>query len=107
MAHYHLGLLYESQGKIPDAVREYQSEIGINGNSFVARFNLGRLELRMGDHAAYMDQMREVIRIAPNNAAGYLFLARGLLQENAGVDDILTLTNQGLRFARSPEHKAM
>ena len=61
----------------------------------------------MGDHAGYMDQMREVVRVAPKNPAGYLFLARGLLQENANADEILDMTQQGLSLARTPEYKAM
>jgi arylsulfatase A-like enzyme/tetratricopeptide (TPR) repeat protein len=106
-AHYHLGLLYEEQGKIVEACREYEKEIEIYPNSFMARFNLGRLKLRQGDQAEYMKQMEEVVRLAPKNAAGYLFLARGKLQQNANTDEILSLTEKGLEFARTPEHKAM
>lgn len=106
-AHYHLGLLHENQGKLQEAIAEYQREIENYDNCFVARFNLGRLLLRMGDHAGYMEQMREVIRVAPKNPAGYLFLARGLLQENGNNEEILALTDQGLSLARSPEYKAM
>lgn len=107
LAHFHLGLLYEGQGNLEAASREYEAEIANNTDSFVARFNLGRLQLRSGDHAKYMAQMREVVRIAPNNPAGYLFLARGLLQENANTDEILGLANKGLDLARIPEYKAM
>ena len=107
LAHFNLGLLYEEQGQLAEASREYQSEIDAYNNCFVARFNLGRLQLRMGDHVGYMDQMREVVRVAPKNPAGYLFLARGLLQENANADQILDMTQQGLSLSRTPEYKAM
>ena len=106
-ASYHLALLYEEQGKLQEARREYENEIANYENYFVARFNLGRLLLRLGDRQGYMHQMREVIRVAPNHASGYLFLARGLLQENADIDEILKLTEKGLSLARSAEHKAM
>jgi len=106
-SHYHLGLLYEEQGRLQDACREYQKEIAMYGDSYMSRFNLGRLLLRLGDRAGYMEQMREVVRIAPKNAAGYLFLARGLLQEKANTDEILDLTEQGLSLAKTPEYKAM
>jgi choline-sulfatase len=107
MTHFHLGLLKEEQGNFPEAIREYQEEIAQYSNSFMARLNLGRLQLRYGDRDAYMAQMKEVVRLAPKNAAGYLFLARGLLLENASPDEILSLTQQGLSLARNPEYKAM
>jgi arylsulfatase A-like enzyme/Tfp pilus assembly protein PilF len=107
MAYFHLGLLYEERGMFSEAVREYEKEIANYSNSFQARFNLGRLELRMGDHNAYMEQMRKVVSIAPKNPAGYLFLARGLLQERGDTNEILNLTEQGLSLARSSEYKAM
>lgn len=107
LAHFHLGLLAEEEGKLPEAVGEYKKEIETYSNCFIARFNLGRLLLRMGDRPGYMEQMTEVMRIAPKNAAGYLFLARGLLQENADTNRIFSLTQEGLSLARSPEYKAM
>ena len=107
LVHYHLALLYEEQGKIPEALVEYRKEIDNNSSSFMARFNLGRLQLRQGDQAGYMEQMRQVIRLAPKNPAGYLFLARGLLKENANPDEILALAEQGLSLARTAEYKAM
>jgi arylsulfatase A-like enzyme/cytochrome c-type biogenesis protein CcmH/NrfG len=106
-AHFHLGLLYEEQGKIENAFGEYQKEVEIYPDCFAARFNLGRLQLRKGDQDAYMAQMREVVRVAPKNAMGYLFLARGLLQQNSDTNEILNLTEQGLALAKNPAHKAM
>ena len=49
-------------------------------DSFKARFNLGQGALReLGDWPGSIEQMREVVRIAPKRPEGYLFLARGLL----------------------------
>jgi tetratricopeptide (TPR) repeat protein len=107
LAHFHLGLLYEEQGKFPESYSEYEKELELYPDCFVARFNLGRLQLRRGDQQGYMAQMREVVRTAPKNAMGYLFLARGLLQQNADTDEILKLTDQGLLLAKNPAHKAM
>lgn len=107
LVHYHLGLLYEEQGKLAEASAEYETETANYTNTFVARFNLGRIQLRLGNREGYMQQMREVVRLAPKNAMGYLFLARGLLQENANTNEILDLTEKGLALAKNPEHKAM
>ena len=107
LAHFHLGLLYEEQGKLQESYSEYEKELELYPDCFMARFNLGRLQLRRGDQEAYMVQMREVVRTAPKNAMGYLFLARGLLQQNADTNEILKLTDQGLSLARNPAHKAM
>jgi arylsulfatase A-like enzyme/tetratricopeptide (TPR) repeat protein len=107
LAHFHLGLLYEEQGKLQESYSEYEKELELYPDCFVARFNLGRLQLKRGDQEGYMTQMREVVLTAPKNAMGYLFLARGLLQQNADTDEILKLTDQGLSLAKNPAHKAM
>jgi arylsulfatase A-like enzyme/tetratricopeptide (TPR) repeat protein len=107
LAHFHLGLLYEEQGKLQESYREYEKELEFYPDCFVARFNLGRLQLRRGDKEGYMAQMREVVRTAPQNSMGYLFLARGLLQQNADTNEILNLTEKGLSLAKNPAHKAM
>ncbi|MEW6364861.1 MAG: sulfatase-like hydrolase/transferase [Acidobacteriota bacterium] len=107
LAHFHLGLLYEGMGDLPAATQAYRAEIDLNGDCYMARFNLGRILLRRGDLDHYMEQMREVTRIAPENPLGYLFLARGLLQQDADPGEILDLANKGLVLARTPEHKAL
>ena len=61
-----------------------------------ARFNLGKVLFRLGDRAGSLGEMREVIRIAPKQPEGYLFLARGLLQESAPIDETHALVEKGL-----------
>ena len=51
--------------------------------------------------------MREVIRIAPKRAEGYLFLARGLLLREAPVEDIQPLVEKGLSLAHASDVKAL
>lgn len=107
MAHFNMGLLEEGLGRLPEAIRAYRDEIGLHDGCFMARFNLGRLLMRTGNVDGYMDQMREVIRTAPKSPLGYLFLARGLLQQNGDTGEILEMANKGLELAKSPEHKAL
>ncbi len=107
LAHFHLGLLFEEQGEMQKASQAYQDEITLYGNSYRARFNLGRLLLSQGNLQGYLDQMKEVVRIAPQNPLGRLFLARGLLRKGIDNDDVLDMVRQGLSFARTTEQKAL
>jgi arylsulfatase A-like enzyme/tetratricopeptide (TPR) repeat protein len=106
-AQYNLGLLLEGQGKWQESREAYSNEIAIHPQDFQAHFNLGRILLRLGDRAGYMSEMREVIKIAPKKAEGYLFLARGLLLEKAPLDEIQTAVEKGLSLAGTPDLQAL
>jgi hypothetical protein len=51
--------------------------------------------------------MREVVRLAPKQPEGYLFLARGLLHEGAPMDEVQALVEKGLSLARTSETRAL
>jgi predicted Zn-dependent protease len=106
-AHFTLGLLYEEEGRPQDARSAYAAEVAAYPGQFKARFNLGKVLFQVGDRAGSLEQMREVVRIAPKQPEGYLFLARGLLQENAPIGEVQTLVEKGLSLARAPDHKAL
>jgi tetratricopeptide (TPR) repeat protein len=106
LAHYHLGLLYEELGRLEEAQQAYSEEITHYPEHFRAHFNLGKLLFKLGDREGYLEQMQEVIRIAPKAAQGYLFLARGLLYESGDINQILELVQKGLPLARTSELKA-
>jgi Tfp pilus assembly protein PilF len=74
---------------------------------FKARFNLGKVLFQLGDDAAALEQMREVVRISPRLAQGYLFEARGLLKQGAPVDEVQPLVEKGLSLADTPDTKAL
>jgi arylsulfatase A-like enzyme/Tfp pilus assembly protein PilF len=107
LAQYNLGLLYEERGRLAEARTAYAAEVSAYPRHFKARFNLGKVLFQLGDRAGAEEQMREVIRIAPNLPEGYLFLARGLLQENAPVGEIQPMVEKGLSLARAPDVKAL
>lgn len=107
LAHFHLGLLYEEQGKYEDARRAYTDEVSLYENTVPARFNLGKLLMRSRDHQGYMEQMREVVKLAPKLAEGHLFLARGLLAEGADPDRIEESVQTGLSLAETARLKAL
>lgn len=105
-ARYNLGLLYEAQGRLEEAKTAYAEEVSLYPREFRARFNLGKVLLKLGDRAGYMENMREVVKLAPQQAEGYLFLARGLLLEQAPLDEVQTLLEKGLALAETSELKA-
>jgi tetratricopeptide (TPR) repeat protein len=107
LAHYDLGLLYEEQGRYEEARAAYAAEVAAYPEHFKARFNLGKVLFQLGDRAGSLEQMREVVRLAPRQPEGYLFLARGLLQEEAPAPDVQALVEKGLSLARTPDLKAL
>jgi arylsulfatase A-like enzyme/tetratricopeptide (TPR) repeat protein len=105
-AQFNLGVLYEEQGRTDAARSAYSVEVKNHPRSFRARFNLGKLLSRSGDWAGSIDEMREVMRIAPERPEGYLFLARGLLHEKAPLDEVQRLAERGLGLAHAPDVEA-
>jgi arylsulfatase A-like enzyme/tetratricopeptide (TPR) repeat protein len=105
-AQFNLGVLYEEQGRLDAARAAYQAEVEHYPNGFKARFNLGKLLARGDDWKGSIEQMREVMRIAPKRPEGYLFLARGLLHEAAPLDEVESLAKRGLGLARDHDIQA-
>lgn len=107
LAHFNLGLLYEEQGKLEEARAAYAQEVVNYPGEFKARFNLGKVLFKLGDRSGSLEQMREVIKITPKLAEGYLLLARGLLYEPVPLDEVRALVEKGLSFAETSEVKAL
>ncbi len=105
--HFDLGVMYEEQGRLEEARTAYSEEIALFPTSHIARFNFGKLLYRLGDRSGYMEQMRKVIDLVPNQPEGYLFTARGLLAESGPLDEIEGLVEKGLSLAKAPEFKAL
>ena len=106
-AWFNLGVLYDEQGQPHEARKAYLAEIANYPNSFKARFNLGKVLTQVGDWPGSIEQMREVVRIAPKRPEGYLFLARGLLHEGGSLDEVQSLAEKGLTFAETADTKAL
>ena len=106
-AHFNLGLLYEEQGRWAEAKAAYAEAVSLFPKDFRSRFNFGKVLFRLGDRAGYLNEMREVIQIAPGRAEGYLFLARGLLLEPNPLGDVQAVIEKGLGLAKTSELKAL
>jgi arylsulfatase A-like enzyme/tetratricopeptide (TPR) repeat protein len=108
LAQFNLGLLYEGQDRIDEARSAYLAEVSAHPQQFRARFNLGKILFRVGDRAGALEQMREVIRIAPRQPEGYLFVARGLLlQGSTSLEEVQSLAEKGLSLAKAPDIEAL
>jgi arylsulfatase A-like enzyme/cytochrome c-type biogenesis protein CcmH/NrfG len=106
-AQFNLGVLLEERGRLQEARAAYAAELATYPDHFKARFSLGKVLSRMGDWAGSNEQMREAIRLAPKRPEGYLFLARGLLHEDAPLAEVQDLAEKGLRLAQAPDVKAL
>lgn len=106
MAHFHLGLLYEKTGRIPEAKDAYRQELTLDETSVPTRFNYGSLLFKLGDRKGYIEQMRQIIKLDPQSCRGYLFLARGLLYEDVDLDHVIELVQKGISLAKESRMKA-
>jgi choline-sulfatase len=108
LVHFHLGLVADEQGDLIQAEAGYRKEIEFYPQSVPARFNLGKLLLKKGNFDGYMAEMNEVVKLAPDMAEGYLFLARGQLRDPvADLSAVQTSVETGLKNARTPDMQAL
>jgi arylsulfatase A-like enzyme/tetratricopeptide (TPR) repeat protein len=107
LAEFNLGLLYDEQGRLEEAKTAYTAEVTAYPGHFKARFNLGKVLFQLGDDAAALAQMREVVRTSPQLPQGYLFQARGLLKQGAPIDEVQALVEKGLSLAETADMKAL
>jgi tetratricopeptide (TPR) repeat protein len=107
LAQFNLGLVRDEQGRLEEARAAYAAEVAAYPRGFKARFNLGKVLFRLGDKAGALAQMREVVKIAPRQAEGQLFLARGLLLEGAPLDEVQAHVDKGLSLARTRDTRTL
>jgi arylsulfatase A-like enzyme/tetratricopeptide (TPR) repeat protein len=107
LAQFNRGLLYDEQGRLEDARVAYAAEVTAYPGHFKARFNLGKVLFQLGNDKAALDEMREVVKLAPSLPQGYLFEARGLLKTDAPIDEVQPLVEKGLSLAETADMKAL
>lgn len=83
---YHLGLLYQKEGRQGAAVQYYRQAIGLRSNFAAALGNLGTLEIAMGEAESGIAHLREALAANPRLAMvhsnlGGALCARGKLDE--------------------------
>jgi arylsulfatase A-like enzyme/Tfp pilus assembly protein PilF len=106
-AHFHLGLLYEGQGRFDASCAAYSLELELFPEAIMARFNLGDLLFRMGDVAGAEREMRVLIEADAEAPKPYLLLARILLKQERDLPEVERLARAGLERAEADELKVL
>jgi Tfp pilus assembly protein PilF len=75
-AYFNLARIFEREGKIDDAIREYRRALDIDRDYVDAHNNLGRLYLQQGKNDLAIEEFTEATRLRPRVA---------LYQRNLGV----------------------
>ena len=78
-AHYDLGLIAEARGDAARAAAEYAAECRRPDPTYRASFNLAKLLSKAGRRQDAVVQFRNAVTANPQFAAGYLYLAKALL----------------------------
>jgi Tfp pilus assembly protein PilF len=78
LAHYNLGTAFLNQGKLDDAMREYQAALEINPASVDSLINLGDVFLRMGKPNDAIAQFQRAVDIDPNRGEAHYNLGIAL-----------------------------
>lgn len=68
IAHCSLAIGLEAQGKLPEALAEYQAAAQISPSRYIFHNNLGDILDKLGRHAESLAEYREAIRLRPGDA---------------------------------------
>ena len=85
-SHYRLGIIRNSEGKIDEAIREYEESIRLDPNYARSRLNLGEIRAVRSETAEAEEQFRAAARIDPEYAKARLNLGT-LLYRTGRVEE--------------------
>lgn len=85
-AHYNLGILYERQGRVKDAVTKLEQVLSINNKDIGVGFQLGILYYRDGQKDKALSIFEQIVALEPSYANARWFLA-ALYEEKGRYDD--------------------
>jgi protein O-GlcNAc transferase len=77
-AHYQLGLVFESQGKMSEAIAEFRIAVGLSPSFIEARHAFGKVAMEIKDWETAVAQFRGVIAWEPKDAAAHHQLSLAL-----------------------------
>jgi Flp pilus assembly protein TadD len=94
--HRTLGFYYKKQGRLEEAIREYQTSLRLDPNDAVAHSNLGGVYEKQGRFKEAMEEFNTAIRLMPDLAAahtniGVFYGKQGRLEE--AIKELQTALN--------------
>jgi protein O-mannosyl-transferase len=84
--HYNLGVAYQGQGRLDDAVREYQAAIKLNPHEVTPHYNLGMAYRTQGRLDDAVREYQAAIKLKPNYPEIYYNLGQAYLDQGR-LDD--------------------
>lgn len=87
-ARYHLGIVYERQGRVRDAITELENVLKANNKDLGVAFELSILYYRNNQKNEALEVMKQVSSIEPTNANARWYLS-AMLEERGQYDEAL------------------
>jgi tetratricopeptide (TPR) repeat protein len=84
-AHFNLGVVYERQGRLKDAVVKLEQVLGANPSDVGVAFQLATLDYRVGDKDKAQNLFEQITKAMPNYANARWFLS--VIYEEKGLYD--------------------
>jgi len=97
VAHYNLGLALDHEGRVEEAIAQFQKALEINANSAEAHHNLGAALFRKGKVDEAIVHYQEALRIKPDDAKAHYNLGIALGQQGR-VDEAITHYREALEI---------
>lgn len=85
---YHLGLVYERQGKLGESITELENVLRVNNRDVGVGFELSILYYRNGQKDQALNLLEQIVQIDPNNANARWYLS-SLYEERGRLQDAL------------------
>ena len=115
LAHYAMGIVYDSEGKFPDAISEYRAALTddpdvecirarLAADYGVVHFYLGVLYDETNNKAAASIEFRKAIALYPDFADAYNYLGYMLVESDGNLDEAIDLIKRALKI--DPENGA-
>ncbi|HEY0386449.1 MAG TPA: tetratricopeptide repeat protein, partial [Pyrinomonadaceae bacterium] len=102
-AHAQLGIILNQEQRYVEAIEELETDARLDPKEIDARESLVRLYLMKGRDDEAETTARQLVRLAPREAAAHHWLARALLRDPAKLDEAESEIEAALKNRETPE----